>query len=156
MVPLRPRVVNPPPRLYQLPLLRPPLLSRPLRSPSQRRLSQAISQAFQQSLPQMLAAFRQNGAPNSSSSTSGNSSAASSAINVPSTRTSTSTDCRSSSLAGSVSVPSFISTYSSVGIPVVPRASQPPVPASSVKSLFDSALVPSTSSPECFLLKVSS
>ena len=64
--------------------------------------------------------------PNSSSSASGNSSAASSAINVISTHTLTSTDCRSSSLAGSVTVPSFISTYSSVRIPVVPRASQPP------------------------------
>ena len=30
---------------------------------------------------------------------------------------------------------------------VVPRASQPPVPASSAPSLFDSSLVPSTSSP---------
>ena len=34
-------------------------------------------------------------------------------------------DCRSSSLAGSVTVPSFLSTYLSVGIPVVLRASRP-------------------------------
>ena len=68
-------------------------------------LTQAISQAFQQSLPQMLVPFRENGVPNSSSSTSGNSSAASSTVNVPLTHTSTSTGCRSSSLAGSVTVP---------------------------------------------------
>ena len=110
-------------------------------------LSQPISQAFQQSLPLLLAAFRENGAPNSSSSTSGNSHAASSAINVPSTHTSTSTGCHSSSLAGSVTVPSFLSTYSSISIPVVPGASQPPVPASSAPSLFDSSLVPTSSSP---------
>ena len=78
----------------------------------------------------MLAAFQENGAPNSSSSRSGNSSAASSTINVPSIQTSTSTGCRSSSLAGRETVPSFLSTYSSVGIPVVLRASQPLVPAS--------------------------
>ena len=69
----------------------------------------------------MLAAFRENGAPNSSRSTSGNSSATSSAINVPSTHTSTSTGCRSSSSTGSVTVPSFLSTYSTIGIPVVIR-----------------------------------
>ena len=39
--------------------------------------------------------------------------------NVPLTQTSTSTGCHSSSLAGSVTVPSFLSTYSSVGIPMV-------------------------------------
>ena len=44
-------------------------------------------------------------------------------------------------------MPSFLSTYSSVGIPVVPRASQPPVPALSAPSLFDYSLVPTTSSP---------
>ena len=44
-------------------------------------------------------------------------------------------------------MPSFLSTYSSVGIPVVPRASQLPVPALSAPSLFDYSLVPSTSSP---------
>ena len=109
-------------------------------------LTQAISQAFQQSLPQMLAAFRENGAPNSTSGTSGNSSAASFATSMPSTYTSTSTACRSSSLAGSVTVPSFLSTYSSVGIPVVPHPSQPPVPALSAPSLFDYSLVPSASS----------
>ena len=92
-------------------------------------LSQAISQAFQQSLPQMLAAFWENGVPNpTSSSTSGNSSAAPFTTSVPSTYTSTSTSWRSSSLAGSVTVPSFLSTYSSVGIPVVPPAFQLPVP----------------------------
>ena len=37
-VPRSPRAVNPPPRPHQSPLLRPPLLPRPLRSPSQRRL----------------------------------------------------------------------------------------------------------------------
>ena len=95
----------------------------------------------------MLAAFPENGAPNSSSSMSGNSSEASSAINVPLTHTSTSTGCRSSSLAGSVTLPSFLSTYSSVGIPVIPCASQPPVPALSAPSLFHSSLVMSTSSP---------
>ena len=95
----------------------------------------------------MLAAFRENGAPNSSSSTSGNSSAAFSVVNVTSTYTSTSTGCHSSSIAGSVTVQSFLSTYSSVGVPGVPRASQPAVPASSAASLFDSSLVPSTSSP---------
>ena len=46
-----------------------------------------------------------------------------------------------------MSVPPFLSTYSSVGIPVVPCASQPPVPALSAPSLFDYSLVPSTSSP---------
>ena len=66
---------------------------------------------------------------------------------MPSTHTSTSTGCRSSSLAGSVTVPSFLSTYSSISIPVVPRASQPPVPALSVPTLFDSSLVPTSSSP---------
>ena len=95
----------------------------------------------------MLAAFRENGAPNSSSSTSGNSSAAFSVVNVTSTYTSTSTGCHSSSIAGSVTVQSFLSTYSSVGMPGVPCASQPAVPASSAASLFDSSLVPSTSSP---------
>ena len=107
-VPLRLRVVNQPPRLHQFPHHRPPLLRyyrRPLRSPSQRRLCH---------IPLLLAAFRENGAPNSSSSTSGNSHAAPSAINVLSTHTSTSTGCRSSSLAGSVTVPSFLSTYSSI------------------------------------------
>ena len=109
-------------------------------------LSQAISQAFQQSLSQMLAALRENGAPNStSSSSSGNSSAASFATSVPLTYTPTA--CRSSSSAGSVTVSSFLSTYSSVGIPVVSRASQPPVTALSAPSLFDHSLVPSTSSP---------
>ena len=95
----------------------------------------------------MLAAFRENGAPNSSSSTSGNSSAAFSVVNVTSTYTSTSTGCHSSSIAGSVTVQSFLSTYSSVGMPEVPRSSPPAVPASSAASLFDSSLVPSTSSP---------
>ena len=110
-------------------------------------LTQAISKAFQQSLHQVLAAFRENGAPNSTSGTSGNSSAASFATRVPSTYTSTSTACRSSSLAGSVTVPSFLSTYSSAGIPVFPCAFQPPVLALSAPSLFDYSLVPSTSSP---------
>ena len=95
----------------------------------------------------MLAAFRENGASNCSNSTSGNSSAASSAINLRRTHTSTSTGCRSSSLASSVNVPFFLSTYSPVGIPVVPRTPQPPVPASLAPSLVDSSLVPSTSSP---------
>ena len=45
-----------------------------------------------------------------------------------------------------MTVPSFLSNYLSVGIPVVPRASQPPVPALSAPSLFDYSLVPSTSS----------
>ena len=112
---------------------------------SAKTLTQAISQAFQQSLPQMLAAFRENGTPNSTSGTLGNSSAASFTTSVPSTYTSTSTACRSSSLAGSVT--SFLSTYSSVGIPVVRGASQPPVPAFSAPSLFDYSLLPSTSSP---------
>ena len=133
-----------PPRLNKIPLLRPPLPHRP---PSQRRLChRPFSQAFQQSLPQTLATFRENGAPNSSSGTPGNSSAASSATTVPWTYTSTSTACHLSSLAGSVTVPSFLSTYASIGIPVVPRASQPPVPALSAPFLFDSSLVPSTSS----------
>ena len=44
-------------------------------------------------------------------------------------------------------MPSFLSTYSSVGIPVVPRASQPPVPALSAPSLFAYSSVPSTNSP---------
>ena len=44
-------------------------------------------------------------------------------------------------------MPSFLSTRSSVGIPVVPRAFQPLVLASSAPSLFDSSSVPSTSSP---------
>ena len=44
-------------------------------------------------------------------------------------------------------MPSFLSTYSSVGIPLVPRASQPPVPALSAPSLFAYSSVPSTSSP---------
>ena len=63
-------------------------------------------------------------------------------INVPLTQTSTSTGCRSSSLAGRETVPSLLSTYSSVGIPVVLRASQPPVPA-----LLAPSLVLLTSSP---------
>ena len=46
-----------------------------------------------------------------------------------------------------MTVPSFLSTYSSVGIPVVSHASQPPVLALSAPSLFDYSLVPSTSSP---------
>ena len=44
-------------------------------------------------------------------------------------------------------MPSFLSTCSSVGIPVVSRSSQPPVPALSAPSLFDYSLVPSSSSP---------
>ena len=44
-------------------------------------------------------------------------------------------------------MPSFLSTYLSVGIPVIPRASQPPVQALSAPSLFHYSLVPSTSSP---------
>ena len=43
-------------------------------------------------------------------------------------------------------MPSFLSTYSSVGIAIVPQASQPPVLASSTPS-FNSSLVLSTSSP---------
>ena len=86
--------------------------------------------------------------PNStSSSTSDNSSATPFATNMSSTYTSTSTACRSLSLEGSVTVLSFLSTYSSVGIPVVPRPSQPPVLALSAPSLFGYSLVPSTSSP---------
>ena len=78
-------------------------------------LSQAISQTFQQSLPQILAALRENGAPNStSSSTSGNPSVAPFTTSVLSTYTSTPTACRSSSSPGSMTVPSFLSTYSSV------------------------------------------
>ena len=46
-----------------------------------------------------------------------------------------------------MTVPPFLSTYSSFGIPMVPRASQPPVPASSAPSLFDSSSVLSTSNP---------
>ena len=96
----------------------------------------------------MLAALRENGVPNStSSSTLGNSNAAPLATGMPSTYTSTPTGCRSSSSAGSVTVPSFLSTCSSVGIPVVSRSSQPPVPALSAPSLFDYSLVPSSSSP---------
>ena len=99
-------------------------------------------------LLQMLAALWENGAPNStSSSASGNSSAALFATSVPSTYALTSTTCRSLSSAGSMTVHSFLSTYSSVGIPVVPRASQPPVLALSAPSLFAHSLVPSTSSP---------
>ena len=95
----------------------------------------------------MLAALQENGAPNfTSSSTSGNYSAAPFATSVPLTCTLTPTACRSSSLAGTVTVPSFLSTNSSVGIPVVSHASQPPVPALSAPSLFDHSLVPSTSS----------
>ena len=45
-----------------------------------------------------------------------------------------------------MTVPSFLSTYSSVGITVVPHAFQPPVPALSTPFLFDYSLVPSTSS----------
>ena len=98
-------------------------------------------------IPQMLAALRENGAPNStSSSTSDNSSAALLATSVPSTYTLTSTACRSLSSASSVTVPSFLSTYLPVGIPVVPRASQPPVLALSAPSLFAHSSVPSTSS----------
>ena len=44
-------------------------------------------------------------------------------------------------------MPSFLSTYSSIGIPMVRHASHLPVPASSVPSFFDSSLVPSTRSP---------
>ena len=77
----------------------------------------------------------------------GNSSVASCTTSVLLTYTSTSTACRSSSLAGRVTVPSFLSTYSCVGITVVPRASQPPVPALLAPSLFDYSLVLSTSSP---------
>ena len=46
-----------------------------------------------------------------------------------------------------MTVPLFISTYSTIAKPVVPHASQPPVPASSTPSLFDSPLLTSTSSP---------
>ena len=104
---------------------------------SAKTFSQAISQAFQRSLPQMLATLWENGVPNSTSgSTSGNSSPAPFApFRVPSTYTSTSTACCSSSSAGSMAVPSFLSTYSSVGIPVVPGASQSPVPALLAPSL---------------------
>ena len=44
----------------------------------------------------------------------------------------------SSSYAGRVTVPSFISTHPTTGNPVVPHASQPPVSALSAQSLFDS------------------
>ena len=39
---------------------------------------------------------------------------------------------------------SFLCTYLSIGIPMVPRASQPPFPALLAPSLFDSYLVLST------------
>ena len=63
------------------------------------------------------------------------------------TPTSTSTGCCSSFLAGSVTETSFLCTYLSIGIPMVPRASQPSFPALLAPSSFDSYLVPSTSSP---------
>ena len=63
------------------------------------------------------------------------------------TPTSTPTGCCSSFLAGSVTETSFLCTYLSIGIPMVPRASQPPFPALLAPSSFDSYLVPSTSSP---------
>ena len=44
-------------------------------------------------------------------------------------------------------MPSFLSTYSSVGIPIVPQAPQPSVLASSTPSVLNYFLVPSTSSP---------
>ena len=43
-------------------------------------------------------------------------------------------------------MPSFLSIYLYVGIPLVPPASQPPVPALSAPSLFSYSLVPLTSS----------
>lgn len=88
----------------------------------------------------MLAAFRENKEANSSSSalSSSNSRAASSAVGVPLTHKLTSIAPLLSSYAGRVTVPSFISTHSTIGNPVVPHASQPPVSALSAPSLFDS------------------
>ena len=88
----------------------------------------------------MLAAFRENEEANSSSSASSsrNSRAASSAVGVPLTHKLTAIAPLSSSYAGRVTVPSFISTHPTTGNPVVPHASQPPVSALSAQSLFDS------------------
>lgn len=90
----------------------------------------------------MLAAFRENKKANSSSSalSSRNSRAASSAVGVPLTHKLTSIAPLSSSYAGRsrVTVLSFISTHATIGNPVVPHASQPPISALSAPSLFDS------------------
>ena len=88
----------------------------------------------------MLAAFRENEEANSSSSASSsrNSRAASSAVGVALTHTLTSIAPLSSSYAGRVTVPSFVSTNPKTGNPVVPHASQPPLSALSAQSLFAS------------------
>ena len=133
----------------QTPLLRHPLPHRPLRLQSRRILGLRRSpRLFSSRFPRCWQPFerteRQTLPPAACQAITAR---APFTTNVPSIYTSTPTACRTSSFTGSVTVPSFPSTYSSVGIPVVHRASQLPISALSAPSLFVYSLVPSTSSP---------
>ena len=90
------------------------LASQPIFSISSETLSQAFSRALGQSLPQILAVFQANGATSSSTS---------SAVQSPgggahASNAASSSIPSSSTTSGNVVLPSFISTYSTVGNPV--------------------------------------
>ena len=88
--------------------------SQPIFSISSETLSQAFSQALGQSLPKFLQFFHVNGATSSSTSSAVQSPGSEAhASNVAS-----SSIPSSSTTSGNVVVPSFISTYSTVGNPV--------------------------------------
>ena len=82
-------------------------------------LSQVFLQVLGQSLPQILAAFQVNGATNSL-----NSATVQTGGVVHASRGATSVTSSSSTTSGNIAVASFISTYSTVGIPVVSATAQ--------------------------------
>ena len=112
--------------------------SPPIFSISSETLSQALSQALGQSLPQILAAFQANGATSSSTSDAVQSfGGMAHASNVAS-----SSIPSSSTTSGNVVVPSFISTYSTVGNPVFTALGQLPLMAISTPPTFVSPAWP--------------
>ena len=114
------------------------LASSPIFSISSETLSQALSQALGQSLPQIIAAFQANGATSSSTSAAVQSfGGMAHASNVAS-----SSIPSSSTTSGIVVVPSFISTYSTVGNPVFTALGQPPLMAISTPPTFVSPAWP--------------
>ena len=112
--------------------------SQPIFSISSETLSQAFSQALGQSLPQILAVFQANRATSASTS---------SAVQSPgdgahASNVASSSIPSSSTTSGNVVVPSFISTYSTVGNPVFTALGQPPLMAISTPSSFVSPAWP--------------
>lgn len=105
--------------------------SLPIFTISSETLSQAFSQVLGQSLPQIIAAFQANGARNLSNSGTVQSGGGAHASNGA-----TSVTASSSTMSGNIAVLSFISTYLTVGIPVVSATAQPPTSVISMPSSF--------------------